>query len=58
MEYIVIHVPLTLKDAGGRGEGDARCLRDWLPFCNEPQRVLKIFDFFKNEVGPRVKASF
>ena len=48
---------LTLIRAGGGGEPDIR-REIGCHFSQEPPRDLRILDFFKNDVGPRLKESF
>ena len=47
---------LTLKDAGG---GDTPAAQEiGCHFSGDDLNVLKLPDFFKNDVGPKVKESF
>ena len=48
---------LTLMGAGGGLNQDIR-REIGCHFSQEPPRDLKILDFFKNDVGPRLKESF
>ena len=50
------HPFLTLKGAGGLNP--SFCWEIGCHFLQEPSRVLKILDFFKNDVRLRVKESF
>ena len=47
---------LTLKDAGGWNPPYAQEIG--CNFSRNDQNVLKLPDFFKNDVGPKVKESF
>ena len=47
---------LTLKKAGGSYVPAAQEIT--CHFLQDHARVLKLLDFFKNDVGPRVKESF
>ena len=48
--------PLTLKKAGGSYVSAAQDIA--CHFSQNHSRIQKLFDFFKNDVGPRVKESF
>ena len=51
--------PIEINPKGGRGGVESRhSSGDRLPFLQEPPRDLKILDFFKNDIKPRIKESF
>ena len=56
---MILHIyePLTLKDAG-RGWNPPYGQEIGCHFSRNDPNVLKLPDFFKNDVGPKVKESF
>ena len=49
--YHVKEIILTLNDVGGKGGLMSH-------FSWDHANILKLLDFFKNDIGPRVKESF